>query len=180
MRNVSSTVNIRLLAYLLSLLLTASTPRPLLPLLTTPLLLPRARRPVEHRLLSLSCNRSRTSASPRMPLRPKLAKLRLIYRAGRPNASDLAINVYNCFNVNLLRCAANNPALRLRVARPRGRFVSVASAASGSAFLFLVVSVIVVALVAAVFVVAVIITPSPPRASSAATRPSRAAILPHC
>ncbi|RCI08457.1 hypothetical protein L249_8793 [Ophiocordyceps polyrhachis-furcata BCC 54312] len=82
MRNVSSTVNIRLLAYLLSLLLTASTPRPLLPLLTTPLPLPRARRPVEHRLLSPSCNRSRTSASPRIPLRPKLAKLRLIYRAG--------------------------------------------------------------------------------------------------
>ncbi|RCI16061.1 hypothetical protein L249_2620 [Ophiocordyceps polyrhachis-furcata BCC 54312] len=26
-----------------------------------------------------------------MPLRPKLAKLRLIYRAGRLNASDLAI-----------------------------------------------------------------------------------------
>ncbi|RCI08487.1 hypothetical protein L249_8781 [Ophiocordyceps polyrhachis-furcata BCC 54312] len=69
-------------------------------------------------------------------------------------------------------------ALRLRVARPQGRFVSVAGAASGSAFLFLVVGVIVVALVAAVFVIAVIVTPSPPRASSAATRPSRAAILP--
>ncbi|RCI16777.1 hypothetical protein L249_2013 [Ophiocordyceps polyrhachis-furcata BCC 54312] len=84
MRNVSST-------YLLSLLLTASTPRLLLLLLTTPLLLPRVRLLVERRLLLLSCNRFWTSASPRIPLRPKLAKLRLIYRASRPNASGLAI-----------------------------------------------------------------------------------------